>query len=135
MNAIPNFGPLVARVLLGLIFVWAGFGKVTGFAATAGYIASKGLPLPEVLAVAAIVLELGGGVLLMLGWQARWAALGLAFVCLFTAVFFHDFWAVPADQMRNQTIHFLKNLAILGGMLLLVIQGAGRLSQGHDNDR
>jgi putative oxidoreductase len=135
MNAIQSFGPLVARVLLGLIFVWAGFGKVTGFAATTSYIASKGLPLPEVLAVAAIVLELGGGILVMLGWQARWAAWGLGFVCLFTAVFFHNFWDVPADQVRNQTIHFLKNLAILGGMLLLVIQGAGRLSLGHDKDR
>jgi putative oxidoreductase len=128
-----NYGPLVARVLLGMIFVWAGFGKVTGFAATAGYIASKGLPLPELLAVAAIVLELGGGVLLILGWHARWAAMGLAFVCLFTAVFFHNFWDVPADQVRNQTIHFLKNCAILGGMLLVIVQGAGRLSLGHDD--
>jgi putative oxidoreductase len=120
-------------VLLGNIFVWAGFGKATGFVATAGYIASKGLPLPELLAVAAIVLELGGGVLLILGWHARWAAMGLAFACLFTAVFFHNFWDVPADQVRNQTIHFLKNCAIPGGMLLVIVQGAGRLSLGRDD--
>lgn len=128
MLAHERFGPLLARTLLGAIFVWAGYGKIIGFAGTVGYIGSKGLPLPEILAVAAIVLELGSGLLLITGIYARWAALSLAFVCLFTAVLFHDFWSVPSEQVRGQMIHFLKNLAILGGMMMVALHGSGPLS-------
>lgn len=128
MSAVEKFAPLVARILLGLLFVWAGLGKIPGFTGTAGYIASKGLPLPQLLAAAAIALEVGGGLLLIIGWQARWAALALALFCLFTAVVFHDFWAAPADQARNQTIHFMKNLAIAGGMLMVFLHGSGPAS-------
>ena len=74
---------LVARVLLAAMFVIAGFGKIGGFEGTAGYIASKGLPLPQLGAAIAIVVELAGGILLIVGWKARWAALAIA---AFTAV-------------------------------------------------
>ena len=114
--------------MLALLFVPAGFAKIAGFAGTAGYIASGGVPLPEVAAAIAIAVELGLGLLLLVGWQTRWAALGIA---VFTAVItfiFHNYWAVPAEQMMQQQQAFFKNIAIVGGLLLVVAFGAGAWS-------
>ena len=119
---------LVGRILLAWLFVPAGWGKIAGFAGTAGYIASKGLPMPEVLAAAAIVIELGLGLLLLVGWQARWAALGIAiFVAVITPIF-HNFWAMPEAQQMMQKQAFWKNAAVLGGLLMVAAFGPGRLS-------
>jgi len=124
---------LVGRLALAVIFVLSGFRKITTVAATSGYIASKGLPMPDVLAIAAIVIELGAGLLLVIGWKTRWAALLIAFFLLVITPIFHGFWAVPADQMMMQQQQFMKNLAILGGLLMLYVAGAGRFSvDGHD---
>ena len=123
-----NLFALVGRALLALLFVPAGFSKIAGFAGVAGYIASKGVPLPEVCAALAIAAELGLGLLLLVGWQARWAALGLA---VFTAVItpiFHNFWAVDAAQKMMQQQAFFKNLAVVGGLLVIAAFGAGRFS-------
>ncbi|WP_334159088.1 DoxX family protein [Oryzomicrobium sp.] len=117
--------PLVGRILLALIFVWSGYGKFAGFAGTVGYIASKGLPLPEVAAALAAAVELGGGVLLIVGWKTRWAAAAIALFSLAAAFFFHNFWAVPADMAQNQMIHFMKNIAMVGGLLYVVAYGPG----------
>lgn len=117
--------PLVGRVLLALIFVWSGFGKLTGFAGTVAYIASNGLPLPAVAASLALLVELGGGLLLLVGWKARWAATALAFFALAAAFLFHNYWAVPADMAQNQMIHFMKNLAMAGGLFYVAAYGAG----------
>ena len=73
-----DWAALVGRILLALIFIMSGFNKIGGFEGTAGYIASKGLPMPQVLAAATILVELGGGILLVVGWKARWAALAIA---------------------------------------------------------
>ena len=127
-NSLQNPLSLAGRVLLALLFVPAGFGKIAGFAGTAGYIASKGVPLPEVAAAIAIAVELGLGLLLLVGWQTRWAALGIA---VFTAVItfiFHNYWAVPAEQMMQQQQAFFKNIAVVGGLLLVVAFGAGAWS-------
>ena len=128
MNAIDRYGPLLARLLMALLFVVGGIGKIAGFAGTVGYIASKGLPLPQVGAVAAIVVELGGGVMLILGWKARWAAAVMLLFTLVAAVIFHNFWAVAAEQAQGQMIHFMKNLSIMGGLLYVVVHGSGPLS-------
>ncbi len=128
MPTLQRFGPLLGRVLIALIFVMSGFGKIVGFAGTVGYIASKGLPLPQVAAVAAIVVELGGGILVIVGWKARWAAAAMFFFTAAAAVLFHDFWAVPADQAQNTMIHFMKNISMMGGLLYLVVYGSGPLS-------
>jgi uncharacterized membrane protein len=77
MNALSHYGPLAGRILIAAIFVFAGLGKVTGFEGTVGYIASKGLPLPQLAAIGAILVELGGGIMLVLGWKTRWAAAAL----------------------------------------------------------
>ena len=127
-NSLQNPLSLAGRVLLALLFVPAGFGKIAGFAGTAGYIASKGVPLPEVAAAIAIAVELGLGLLLLVGWQTRWAALGIA---VFTAVItfiFHNYWAAPAAQMMQQQQAFFKNIAVVGGLLLVVAFGAGAWS-------
>ena len=117
---------LVGRILLAWLFVPAGWSKIAGFAGTAGYIAAKGLPLPEVLAALAIVVELGLGLLLLVGWQARWAALGLAvFVAVITPIF-HAYWAMPEAQQMMQKQAFDKNLAVVGGLLVVAAFGAGR---------
>ena len=115
-------------ITLTALFIPAGFGKIAGFAGTAGYIASKGLPFPTLLAAAALVIELGGGIALLLGAMTRWAALALALFTATAAVFFHNYWAVPADQVMTQTLMFTKNLAIAGGLLGFAAFGAGRLS-------
>lgn len=119
---------LIGRILLAWLFIPAGWSKIAGFAGTAGYIASQGLPLPEVLAALAIVAELGLGLLLLVGWQARWAALGLAiFVAVITPIF-HAYWAMPEAQQMMQKQAFNKNLAAVGGLLVAAAFGAGRFS-------
>jgi putative oxidoreductase len=119
---------LIGRVLMAWLFIPAGWGKIFGFAGVAGYIASKGVPMPEVCAAIAIAAELGLGLLLLVGWQARWAALGLAiFVAVITPVF-HGYWALPEAQVMMQKQAFNKNIAIVGGLLALAAFGAGRFS-------
>ncbi len=119
---------LVARILLALMFVLAGIGKLTGLEGTAGYIASKGLPMPMVLAAATGVLELVAGIMLIVGWQARWAALALALFTLVASVLFHNYWSMPAEQQMMQKLMFMKNLAVSGGLLAIFGFGAGALS-------
>jgi putative oxidoreductase len=119
---------LAARVLLALLFVPAGFSKIAGFAGTVGYIGSVGLPLPELGAVIAIMVELGLGLALLVGFQTRMAALLIAVFTVAAGVFFHAFWAVPAEQVMINQIMFMKNIAIAGGLLALVAFGPGKLS-------
>ena len=136
MDALNRFGPLAGRVLIALIFVLSGFGKITGFEGTVGYIASNGLPLPQLAAIGAIIVELGGGILLVVGWKARWAAAAMLVFTALASLIFHNFWAVPADQAQNQMIHFMKNISILGGLLYVIVHGSGPLSvDGRGADR
>lgn len=119
---------LIGRALIALLFIPAGFSKIAGFAGTAGYIASKGIPLPEVCAAIAIGAELGLGLLILVGLQARWAALGLAIFTFVITFIFHNFWAVEAAQKMMQQQAFFKNLAVVGGLLLITAFGAGGFS-------
>ena len=123
MSTDTRYIPLLGRVLIAAIYLLSGFGKLTAPAATAGYIASAGLPLPMLGVIIAIGVELGGGILLVLGYQTRLVALVMAIFTVATAVFFHNNFA---DQ--NMMIHFLKNIAMTGGLLQVVAFGAGSLS-------
>lgn len=76
----------MGRVLVALVFVWSGYGKITGLEGTIGYIASKGLPLPQLLAIGVIFVELGGGILLIFEWKARWVASMLLLLTALVAV-------------------------------------------------
>jgi putative oxidoreductase len=119
---------LIGRVLIAALFLPAGFGKIVGFAGTAQYIASKGLPASEVLAVLATLTELGGGLALLVGLFTRWAALALAGFTVVAGLIFHNYWALPADQQMVQQLLFMKNIAIAGGLLTLAAFGAGAWS-------
>lgn len=121
-------GALVGRALLAALFIWSGFGKLVGYAAATGYIASKGMPMPGVLAALAVLVELGGGILLLIGLKARWVALAFALFLIVITPIFHAWWSSPQAQMGMQQVNFLKNVAILGGMLMVWAFGPGRYS-------
>ncbi|WOE41695.1 DoxX family protein [Acinetobacter chinensis] len=112
---------LVARILMAYIFIVAGWGKITAYTATAGYMESMGVP--AALLPVTILVELGGGLALLFGFQARFAALGLAVFSLITAFLFHG----GADD----AINFMKNLAMTGGLFFLMLHGAGKFSLDH----
>ena len=119
---------LIGRIFLAVIFVVSGFTKISGFEGLVGQIASKGFPAAQVFAVATIVIEIGAGLLLIAGWKARWAAFLLAVFTAIVTIFFHNFWAMPEAQKMMQQIQFMKNLALIGGLLMVVAFGPGRLS-------
>jgi putative oxidoreductase len=118
-----RFLPLLGRVLIGLPFLMSGLGKLAAFGPTTAYIGSVGLPLAPLGWAIAVAFEVGGGMLLILGFRVRAVAAGLAVFTLATAIFFHH---DLAD--RNQMIHFLKNIMIIGGLLQIAHFGAGRYS-------
>ena len=122
---VTNAVSLAARILLAAIFIQSGFGKITGFEGTVGYIAAKGLPVPQLAAAGAVAVELLGGLLLVVGWQARWAAAAIFLFLIPTTYFFHNPSGLPADQVQMQMIQLMKNVAIAGGMLMVVAFGPG----------
>jgi putative oxidoreductase len=124
---VKQYGPLAGRILMALIFLKSGFGKITGFAGTAGFMASKGMPFAEVLLAGALVFELAGAIMLILGWRVHWGALLLIVFMIPATLMFHNFWAVDAAQYQNQLNHFLKNVAMTGGLLYIMAFGAGPL--------
>lgn len=127
-NSLQNPLALIGRILLALIFITSGFGKIAGFAGVVGYIGSKGLPAASVVAVLTILVELGGGLAVLVGFLSRWAALALAVFCVLAAFIFHAYWGVPADQVMGQQINFWKNISIAGGFLMLTAFGPGGIS-------
>ena len=134
MNTNRDGPALVARILLTVMFIYSGFGKITGFEGTVGYIASKGMPVPQLLAIGAIAIELGAGLLLLVGYKARWAALAIFLFLIPATLAFHNFWASSPDQYQMQKINFLKNLTIMGGMLMVWAFGPGRFALDRDED-
>ena len=127
-TSLQNPMSLIGRVLLALLFLPAGFSKIGGFDKTVGYISSKGVPLPEASAAIAIAVELGLGLLLLVGFKARWAALGIALFTVVITFIFHAFWSVPPDQVMQQQQAFFKNIAVVGGLLLVAAWGPGAWS-------
>jgi putative oxidoreductase len=110
------------------LFLPAGLSKIGGFEGTVGYIASVGLPMASLGAVLAIAVEVLAPLALLVGWRTRWAALVLAVFTLVASVFFHNFWAMPAEQQFMQQLMFMKNLGVVGGLLALAAFGAGAWS-------
>ena len=128
-SASRDVAALIARVLLVALFVQSGYGKISGFAGTASYIAAHGLPLPELGAVIAIAVELGAGLLVLIGWQARWAGLIVAIFTVVAGIFFHAYWAdADAAARMGNYINFWKNISIAGGFLMVFAFGPGRYS-------
>jgi len=119
-----NAAALAGRILLALIFVLSGFNKIVGYDGTAAYMANAGLPLVSILLPLTILIELGGGLLLILGWKTRIVAAVVFLFLIPVTLVFHGHAADPS-QAQAQFIHLLKNLSIMGGMLMLVAFGPG----------
>ena len=114
---------LAARLLLSILFIFAGFGKLTDIAGTAGWFGSIGLPLPVVAAVVVGLLEFFGGLAILVGFKTRIAALAIAVFTIAASLIAHTNFA---DQI--QLLFFLKNVSITGGLLVLAAFGPGALS-------
>jgi len=127
-NTLQNPLSLVGRLLLAALFLPAGIGKLTGFSGTVGYISSVGLPLPEVAAALALIVEICGGLALIAGFGTRLAALALGVFTLVASFFFHNYWGVATEQQFVQQLLFFKNIAVAGGLFTLAAFGAGAWS-------
>ena len=133
MNAIatPAVNPIVSligRILMALLFFIIGIRQLLGFTLTVAYFTKLDFPLPEGAAVLAIIFELGGGLLLIIGWRTRWVAWLLALYVLVATLVAHRFWEYDAAQSLNQMYHFFKNVSIIGGLFYIATFGAGRYS-------
>ena len=110
---------LLGRVLLSVIFILSGLGKLPHFQAVAGMMAGKGIPLASVALVITLLIEIGGGLLILTGYQAKYAAPVIALWLIPVTLVFHHFWGIPGEQQQEQMVNFLKNVAIIGGLLIL----------------
>ncbi|HEV7522725.1 MAG TPA: DoxX family protein [Candidatus Angelobacter sp.] len=110
---------VLGRVLLSVIFILSGLGKLPHFHDVAGMMASKGIPLASVALAITLLIEIGGGLMVLTGYKANYAALVIALWLIPVTLIFHHFWGIPAEQQQDQMIHFLKNVAIMGGLLIL----------------
>mgnify|MGYP003573265543 FL=1 len=133
MNAIvKEWAPAAGRTLLVLILLISGFNKIGGFEGTAGWMASKGIPLASVALVITIIIEIAGAAMIIVGYKARLAATVILLWLIPVTFIFHAFWAVPQEQMQTQFIMFFKNIAMMGGMLLIMGMGSGPKSLKND---
>jgi putative oxidoreductase len=123
MEWLKGFGILIGRILLVLIFLQSGIGKITNFQGTAGYMAKFGMPYTNFFLIGAIFIELFGSVTVITGYFARLGAFLLVIFLIPTTLIFHTNFSDP-----NQQIHFIKNVSMFGGLLVLLMVGAGRFS-------
>ncbi|WP_337158909.1 DoxX family protein [Pseudomonas putida] len=119
---------LLARVLLMILFILSGWSKLTGFEGTVNYMSSLGAPAPMLAAAIAVIMEFAVGILLILGFYTRPLAFLFALFVLGTALIGHPFWSMVDPERSANMTQFLKNMSIVGGLLLLAVSGAGRLS-------
>ncbi|MEO5764819.1 MAG: DoxX family protein [Casimicrobiaceae bacterium] len=128
MNGQNAFAALIARILLALVFVPSGFETINAFPGTVSDIASSGIPLPEVAAAIKVAIEFGAGLLVLIGWKTRWAALAFIVFLIVITPIFHNFWSAPEAAKMMQQLNFFKNMGILGAFFLLFAFGPGRFS-------
>ncbi|HEX5776540.1 MAG TPA: DoxX family protein [Caulobacteraceae bacterium] len=139
LNATSTFSPsyqashnstilLVSRILLAGVFLVFGIRKLMAVAGTAGYLTKLGLPMGDILVWAVILIEVGGALLLIVGWQTRLAAWILAGFVVLATLAAHRYWEFEGPQYVAQLTNFMKNLAIVGGLLLVAASGPGRMS-------
>jgi putative oxidoreductase len=130
MNAHDKFTPLIGRILLSIIFLLSGCIKLASWSNMVGLLASKHLPMPTVALAIAVLIEIVGGLCVLTGYQARIAAWILFLYLIPTTLLFHNFWAMQGAMQQDMMIHFLKNLAIMGGLLMVAAYGPGKLALG-----
>jgi putative oxidoreductase len=129
-----TWGVLFGRVLIAAIFLQSGIDKLFNFDKTVKLMTSKAIPIPEILLVPSILVLLAGGVMLLIGWKARWAALALIIFMIPATLYFHSFWS-PEAQFVNQFHHFFKNLAIIGTLFVFMGMGSGGMSIDKPDSR
>jgi putative oxidoreductase len=123
-----DWASLVGRIGLAALFLWSAYGKLVQMDGNVGYMKAFGLPAADLLIWPALLVELVAGVMLLVGWKARWAAVALVLFTLPATFIFHAYWSVPVDQALNAQIHFMKNVAIIGGLLGIFAHGSGPLA-------
>src|SRR5580704_2747161 len=128
MNSANDLTTLAGRILIAVIFLISGFFKVGGYAQIVAYATVVHLPAPGVAIAIAAAVELGCGLAILAGFRTRFAAWLLFVILLPVTYFFHNFWAVQGQEQQMQMINFLKNVAIMGGLLVLSVNGAGAYS-------
>ena len=128
MNSSNNVVSLAGRILMSAIFIFAGIGKISAYAGTVGYAAAAHVPMPQVAIAVAIAVELLGGLAILAGFQTRIAAWIVFLYVIVISGFFHNFWALEGAARANNQIHFMKNVAIMGGLLILAANGPGGAS-------
>ena len=121
---------LLGRILLAALFLVSGVNKILGYDGVVRYMASAGMPLPEILLPLDRPLEIGGGIALIVGFRTGWAAFGLIVYTLIATYYFHNFWALEGQQAVMQRNQFLKNMAVIGGLLIVMSVGPGRFGVG-----
>jgi putative oxidoreductase len=119
---------LVGRILLSAIFLFSGFGKLMDWSGTAAGMEKHGMIAVPFFLAGAIALELGGGLSVLLGWKARWGAVALLVFIVPATLIFHNFWAEEGAARMNQMTHFMKNIALMGGLLMVMAHGSGGFS-------
>jgi putative oxidoreductase len=119
---------LVSRVLLAGVFLVFGIRKLMAVAGTAGYFAKLGIPMADIVVWAVILIEIGGALLLIVGWQTRLVAWVLAGFVVLATIAAHRYWEFDGAQYVPQLTSFMKNLAIVGGLLMVAASGPGRMS-------
>jgi len=127
-NSSGSVVPLIGRILMSQIFILAGITKVMNFSMMTGYVAAAHLPLPKVSLAIAAAIEILGGLAILTGFHTKVAAWILFLFLIPTTLLFHNFWAMQGMERQDNMGHFQKNLAIMGGLLLLAAYGAGRYS-------
>jgi len=131
MKDLNRFTVLFARIFLGSMFLAAGAMKIAGFTAITSMAAAKGLLFPAASIAVAAAIEIAGAVMLFIGYRARLAAFILFVYLIPTTLIFHNFWAAHGMEQQMQLINFLKNVAIMGGLLMVAGTGPGSVSLGE----
>jgi putative oxidoreductase len=128
MNSANDITTLAGRILISVIFLISGFFKVGGYAQLVGYATAVHLPMPGVAIAAAAAVELACGLAILAGFKTRFVAWLLFLYLIPVTYVFHNFWAVQGQEQQTQMVNFLKNIAIMGGLLVLSVNGAGAYS-------
>ena len=133
-NLAKTCAPLIGRILIAFVFLQSGYDKVLNYGKTVTLMTQKGMPMAEVLIIPTIIILLAGGLMILLGWYARWGALALIVLVIPATLYFHSYWTYSPAQQLNQFLHFAKNLAILGALFYIMGLGSGPLSLRKESD-
>jgi len=127
-NLAKTYAPLIGRILIAFIFLQSGYDKVLNYRKTVTLMTQVGMPMAEVLIIPTIIILLGGGLMILLGWHARLAALALIVFVIPATLYFHSYWTFAPAQQLNQFHQFVKNFAIVGALFCIMGLGSGPLS-------